>query len=294
MTYCDNCGNAGYRVIYQLDAVQFLPGPIVECASCGLRYRYIDISERELAGFYEQENYGINSYLKDYGKNYAKMLPGSEFRVYGEVLDLMEKASGKKGNLLEIGCASGILLDMARQRGWNVRGVEVSPSLAEAGRRNFGVEIHTGTIENAEFPDEIFDCIIMWDVIEHFISPSKIIGKSCRLLKPEGIIVLFTQDNDSLLVWLGGFFYRLGIKTFLYHLFDNYHLYFYNLLSLGRLLANHNLTLTTCRHYPAELSKRTWSGISFDAILQFGTKCAVLLSGLLRRHYRMAVIAVKK
>ncbi len=294
MYHCDNCGSAGHRIIYQLNNVQFLPGPVVECTSCGLRYRYIDISEDELARFYELEQYGNESYLKDYGADYARKLPASEINVYEDVLDLMEKIRGKKGTLLEVGCASGILLDMARQKGWSVSGIEVSPSLAETGRKNFGIDIQTGTIENAAYLDQSFDCIIMWDVIEHFLSPSKIIGKSYRLLKPGGIIVLFTQDNDSFLVWLGSLFNRIGIKTFLYHLFDNYHLYFYNQRSLRRLLENHEFSVAAFKHYPAELSKRTWSGISFDAIVRIGTKFAVFLSGLLGRHYRMAVIARKK
>ena len=37
-----------------------------------------------------------------------------------------------RGRLLDVGCAAGFLLEVARERGWDVQGVELNPECASA------------------------------------------------------------------------------------------------------------------------------------------------------------------
>ena len=290
---CDNCGNDTYAAVYKLQNVRFIPGPIVKCPNCGLKYRLISLSEEELAQYYQKEEYGEESYLRDYGKEYVHYLPKSEIATYQDVLRLLEKHGTPKGSLLEIGCASGIFLDMAQKRGWTVMGVEVSPSLAEMARANFGINVITSQMENADLPGNYFDAVVMWDVIEHFMAPSEIIKMVRNNLKSNGIIVIFTQDNNSLLVTLGDFFARIGIKNFLYHLFDNYHLFFYTPRTLQFLLEQNHYEIMGTKHYPAEVAKRTWSDISIGFFIRLGTSLANGIAHLMGKDYRMVMIARK-
>ena len=154
---CDNCGSTESTVIYDLDNPRFIPGPVVKCKDCGLTYRLVSLTEDELAHYYQKEEYGEESYLKEYGKDYLRHLSQSELNVYYDVLDLLEEQAPAKGRLLEVGCAGGVLLDMARKRGWEVMGVEVSPSMAESARKNFEIEVITGTVESAALPGQQFD-----------------------------------------------------------------------------------------------------------------------------------------
>ena len=291
---CDNCGCTESTTMYDLENPRFIPGPIVKCNGCGLIYRSVSLSEDELAHYYQREEYGEDSYLKEYGKDYLRHLPQSELNVYYDVLDLLEEQAPAKGRLLEVGCAGGVLLDMARKRGWEVMGVEVSPSMAESARKNFNIEVVTGTIESASLPGQQFDAIVLWDVIEHFLSPAKVVKRVNGLLKKNGIAVLFTQDNDSFLVWLGNRFAQIGVRNFLYHLFDNFHLSFYNVRTLTDLLERHSCRVVKIKHYPAEISKRGWSDISFGIIIQLGTKLATVIARILRKQYRMVFLAKKE
>jgi SAM-dependent methyltransferase len=101
---------------------------------------------------------------------------------------------GERQKLLDVGCATGEFLKLARKR-FECYGVEIVTDTAELARRD-GFDVVTGTV--ADVPGrERFDVITMLQVIEHLVEPTEPLAEIHRLLKPGGIFYLNTPCTDS-------------------------------------------------------------------------------------------------
>lgn len=102
-----------------------------------------------------------------------------------------------KGHLLDIGCSAGHFLAAAREDGWRTVGVELSEDTAGLARKQFGLDVVVGDVEDCDLPREAFDVITMWDVFEHFIDPIAKLRAIRKLLKPGGVALIFTPNIDG-------------------------------------------------------------------------------------------------
>jgi 2-polyprenyl-3-methyl-5-hydroxy-6-metoxy-1,4-benzoquinol methylase len=106
----------------------------------------------------------------------------------------------KFGRLLDVGCATGFLLDEARKYAWETHGVELSKWAVDYARNKFGLTNVSHTIlKNAAYPSNYFDVVVLKDSIEHLIDPKSTLMEIRRILKPEGIICVNTPDISSLI-----------------------------------------------------------------------------------------------
>jgi SAM-dependent methyltransferase len=97
--------------------------------------------------------------------------------------------------LLDIGCAHGFMLDAARQRGWEVVGIEISPAASTARARGFTV--YDRPLEQVNLPGGSFDVITAIDVIEHVPDVRRFTLELYRILKPGGVLLIVTPDVGS-------------------------------------------------------------------------------------------------
>lgn len=133
----------------------------------------------------------------------------------------------KSGRLLDIGCALGFFLDEAK-RDFDTYGVEISKFAVEYAKEKLGLQVILGKFLDAEFEDAFFDCITMWDVIEHLPDPTLNLKKVYKLLKPDGLLVLSTGDIDSLVGKLMGKHWHL--------LLPPQHIYYFSQTTIKKLL----------------------------------------------------------
>ena len=192
MMQCRLCGGAQGRVLYEL------PRPISKCESCGV----VQADQSEVAGDYTESYYrgGVYAdYLRDRAaihRNASRILPELERALQGRTL-------------LDIGCATGLFLQVARARGWTVRGLEVSQYASDYARRELGLVVDTGSITLPPSGLPKFDVITVWDTIEHLDRPDQALSNIHDLLRPGGVLALSTGDYGSLLRRLAGKKWRL-------------------------------------------------------------------------------------
>ncbi|OQY40057.1 MAG: hypothetical protein B6229_02605 [Spirochaetaceae bacterium 4572_7] len=145
--------------------------------------------------------------------------------------------------VLDIGCATGLFLDHMKGLGWDTYGVEVCSSAAEYGNRVRNLNIFTGTLAQADFPDNMFDVVHLSHVIEHINDPNSFLENIVRVLKPGGVLYCVTPNISGLQSHIFKERWRSVIPD---------HMILYSVKTLKQLLVKHGLIYK--KH-------KTWGGM---------------------------------
>jgi len=100
------------------------------------------------------------------------------------------------GDLLDVGCYAGFFLELARERGYRVAGVEPSCWGARHAAETLGLDVFNGPIEDYT-TERLFDVVTLWDVVEHLEDPVRVLRCVRELLKPGGVLAFTTHNLDS-------------------------------------------------------------------------------------------------
>jgi 2-polyprenyl-3-methyl-5-hydroxy-6-metoxy-1,4-benzoquinol methylase len=162
-------------------------GRIEQCRACG--FKQVKDVESVLR-FYEN--------LEDAAYDQGREQRGLQARKILEAI-LPYKRDGR---LLDVGAASGILLEQAGKLRFDGEGVEPSRSLAKSAQDS-GLKVHLGIFPHPEIRGP-YDVITLVDVIEHVPAPIQLLRDIGAHLKPDGVGVLTTPDVQSLVARLLG------------------------------------------------------------------------------------------
>jgi 2-polyprenyl-3-methyl-5-hydroxy-6-metoxy-1,4-benzoquinol methylase len=164
----------------------------------------------------------------------------------------------RPGRILDVGCSAGFFLERARAEGWTTFGVEISNDTAELARGR-GLDVFTGTLEQAGFRRGSFDVVTMWDVLEHVEDPVAEIAITAEVLKEEGLLALSTPN-------IGGIFPRLSYRAARWtgrwpHPEPPHHLFQFSKATISRLLKQGGLTTIQIldRRAPLSYTFGDWS-----------------------------------
>jgi len=192
MTPCDICGADNPRTV--LESPQ-LDGPLVQCRNCGFRYVGSRRSQltfgsgggdaAEVASRVQAANFNIRNLRLE--EEHRLGILNARWR-----LDLIREFR-TSGKLLEVGCARGDFLRVARES-FDVFGVEPNPTLADDAEKV--APIYRDVIETLPWRD--FDVIASFHVIEHVDSPKRFVTAMADRIRPGGLLVLETPDIHSL------------------------------------------------------------------------------------------------
>jgi 2-polyprenyl-3-methyl-5-hydroxy-6-metoxy-1,4-benzoquinol methylase len=104
----------------------------------------------------------------------------------------------KPGALLDIGCSTGSFIEIAKKKGWVVKGIEISPDSAKIAQDIHKGDVYEGMLQDGLYPEETFNAITLWDVLEHVPDPKQLLGIIYRLLKKDGMVFIRTPNVDGL------------------------------------------------------------------------------------------------
>ena len=116
--------------------------------------------------------------------------------VFGNYLG--EVLSKTRGKVLDIGCGLGTTLDDLVRSGCEVLGIEPNPDAAKMCKER-GLNVECGLIEDMIYPENFFDVVLLFHVIEHLPSPKNTLQKIFQILKPGGRLFIACPNADSYL-----------------------------------------------------------------------------------------------
>lgn len=178
---------------------------MVRCLRCGLVYQNPRPSQQELLQAYQTYLPEGEEAIEAWGKMIAPVLKRGA--------DLIERHI-PPGRLLDVGSGYGFFLALMQSRGWEVQGLEVSPTGAEYGRKRWGLPILSQPWEQASFPEGAFDVVTAFYVIEHLPDPLAFLREVHRIVRPGGMILLRYPHTTPIKAILS----LIRIKNRLYHL----------------------------------------------------------------------------
>ena len=165
---------------------------VFRCGSCCFEFVQPVPTREELAGYYDQ-SYAVPL------ERYARTIGQKQGRIAR-----LERWQPVRGRLLEVGASYGYALVQARERGWQVVGVELSPTASKHARESLGLEVFTGDLLEATLEPCSFDAAVMWHVLEHTQDPQAQLTHLRALLRPGGILGIAVPNVTSFGAWVAG------------------------------------------------------------------------------------------
>jgi predicted Zn finger-like uncharacterized protein len=230
---CPLCDTEGPVVHFELGEARF-----VRCSRCGHVYQsprpvFEDLRERYQDSYFDYEIENEQTFFR-------LMLQG-----LGDIrFQRIEDALNGNKRFLDVGCATGMLLEHMKGRGWDVQGVEICAPAARYGIENRGVSIEVATLEESRLPSSSFDVVHLSHLIEHVPDPRGFLEEAARVTKPGGYLVLVTPD-------ISGFQAKLFGKRWRSAIADHLHLFSYR--RLKRLIEESGFSVN---------AKRSWGGLA--------------------------------
>ena len=230
---CPVCGQDGTRPYWKLEGYSF-----VRCIGCDHIYQNPRPRPSDLANRYDE---AYKQYEVENAGNFFNLM---RLGLADLGFDEIEASLPVDRRFIDIGCATGALVRHMADRKWESVGVELCEESADYGRRQRGVDIRTGTLETAAFPEAYFDLVHSSHVIEHVPDPGAFVDEIRRVLKPGGWCVTVTPSVSGFQARLLGRHWRSAIAD---------HVNLFSPPGLQRLFAERRLN-------PVRL--KTWGGIA--------------------------------
>lgn len=192
---CMMCGSQSFRHVMTPSKKDW-KYEVVMCTQCDLLFRNPNVQPQHLHLLYDQVDY--NKFLTGgYGGKKRQ-------EKYEGVLNSFADLIPEKGPLkvLDFGCGNGLFLNLAKRRGYQGWGVDLSPhSIAHAKKMLGHDRLWCGDLQDIkELESERFDLITLWSVLAHLPRPIDTFSMIRKYLKPGGALLVFTVNANSLLL----------------------------------------------------------------------------------------------
>ena len=265
---CNLCGQDNTEVFFDSGDAR-----IVRCKTCGLIYNnpQLPAEEEIYCPDYYKDYYAINDPLADKPADYIR---GHDCKKDEEIIsELKKKKPG--GRILEVGCCFGLFLKSAAQAGYETKGVDVSRCAASYARDVLGIDVFTGELRQAVFPDNHFDIIYMSHLLEHLKDPLAELQEARRILKQDGILLIEVPNEYRS---LAGIIRGMRLKEHKPFILPPFHLYYFSTRTLRSILQKAGFRIINRRI--------TYSAVS-DTAASVQNILGSPAGAFLRRHSRM-------
>lgn len=238
---CIICGSSKFILLYETrDRMFNLPGEfsVKKCSSCSFVFLDPQPSGPQLKKYYPSKKY--YAYNKGDKKGFFEILREYLVKNYysptflSKIVTLLVKnvpampSSPKNGKILDLGCGTGDTLVLLKKLGWDVYGMDIDKNAISTGRKRRLNNLKLGAYRDLDkYPDNYFDAIRLYHVIEHLDDPSLCLSLIRKKLKKGGELIMGTPNMESLVSKI--------FKTYWYNLDSPRHLFIFSPITLRKL-----------------------------------------------------------
>jgi 2-polyprenyl-3-methyl-5-hydroxy-6-metoxy-1,4-benzoquinol methylase len=247
---CPMCENDTFRVLFH-------PGSrkrgaewtyhVVRCERCGFLWRNPNIKPERLGR-------PLRGELQQVPHRRLCSEAAASLRLTMDAFSPLFKEGGGR-RLLDFGCGTGLFLELAEQRGFDVAGCDLSQdSLDLAQRRLTSRKLYYGSPANVpELAAGGFDIVTMWSVLAHLPRPKDDLSMLRGLLNDDGALLILTVNAGSLMLKLHGSYWNGFTKN---------HLMFYSRDTLPRLLTDAGFAAVAFKPFYGDTIEAGTTGLS--------------------------------
>lgn len=131
----------------------------------------------------------IRSYYDDFATRYEAERRTVRPDGYHALIDDLEVdfalRYGRGGDVLEVGCGTGLILQRLAPSCRSARGVDLSPGMLDKARER-GLDVQVGSATELPFPDDSFDMVCSFKVLAHVPDIRRALQEMVRVTKPGG------------------------------------------------------------------------------------------------------------
>jgi len=208
------------------------------CAHCGIEQTLPLPNSEELKHLYEKY-YNFGGEKNTLYTRVRKLFLFSPFYLVWQIIDgdITFHALKGSGSLLDIGCNEGRSLEFYQRHGFEPEGWELNESASKVARAR-GFIVHTEPLERFR-PPQLYDVVVLSNVLEHALAPQEMLSQVYHLLKPEGQVCISCPNNQS---WVRSLFGKFWIN---WH--PPFHIVHFSSTTLRHLLEEAGFTVTESR-----------------------------------------------
>lgn len=249
-------------------------GPLRRCNQCG---QLVTVCDRESYGSRFQpfdEDHPIDRNPHVHLKRLARVQKYAPNGIHGQ------KA------ILDIGCNIGTFLGLAIEAGYRAIGVEPDPKAAQEAVGS-GLDVRCGYLEDLNFPEEAFDLITLFEVIEHLEKPAALLQECHRILRTSGKMFITTGNTSSWSV-------RRRKEEWDYFDLKLGHISFFNPLSMGILARSGGFEVQKIETRSVSLQDKESASWLKYRLTKIAAEAMSLPARLLNRGHDMFVVLRKQ
>ncbi|HEX8634723.1 MAG TPA: class I SAM-dependent methyltransferase [Pyrinomonadaceae bacterium] len=217
------------------DAAPLYPG-LLRCRACGYIFADMRLTDEELFKLYNEEFF-TGAEFSDYAAD-AKFFRKNFILRLRELKKFLDPARHRR--LLEIGCAYGFFLDVARGDFARVEGIDITDAGVRYAREELRLDVVQADFLAHDYGARKFDVVCMWDTIEHLREPHRYVEKIAAHTEAGALLALTTGDIESLNARLRREKWRL--------IHPPTHLHYFSPQSIARLLDAHGFDVVYNRY----------------------------------------------
>lgn len=190
---CPTCGADIEKPLFKRSGFTF-----VRCGSCDMVYVSPRLRDEVVEKLRQRDD--------SRGAMFVELAESSSrerwVRQYEPMLRRVRKAV-PRGKLLDVGHSVSPFLDLARDSGYIVTGVELNPHAVAHGRSS-GLTIHDSSLEMSGVRSKSIDVVTLRETLERESRPRDVLMQIHRVLKPDGRLFVTTLNVDCLFIQLFG------------------------------------------------------------------------------------------
>lgn len=229
LIYPANIGKNFFEKLYKISGTEYGKHlDIFQCQNCGIIFEKSDEIKKKLISYYSHFH---DQEYEDECENRAI--------TFRKIISTIEEKKSS-GNLLDIGCATGMFLAEAKNRGYEVYGVEPSSWAAKIAKEKHHLNVSIDNIEKLCLPENFFDIITLIDTIEHFYNPQGVFQKISHVIKKGGLLCIVTPNIKSIVAKI--------LKDRWWHIRPS-HLFYFSPKTVDYLLKKWNFEIISVKQY---------------------------------------------